>query len=424
MNGGRLAVVFVIFVGCAIAWAILGRSVSRRTDQANTSLRGQVEGLWGQPLTQVAPRFSLIHEETVGQGKKRHTQQVTEPLTPDGSTLNADLRLDLRRKGLLWYRCYNVSFGGSYLVANPSDRPMTCRASVELPEANGTYSDLVFSLNGKRAVPVGQTATITASVALQPHQKGKLRFDYKTRGLETWTYKFGEGVANVKNLDLTVTTDFARVNFPPNTISPTTKEDQGGGMKLVWRFGNLLSGAAAGVEMPEKLNPGPIASRISFFAPVGLLFFIAVLVIIGVMQDRNLHPMHYFFTAAAFFAFHLLFSYLADQIALEQTFLVAAAVSVLLVTSYVVRVLGPAFTFKVVLPSQVLFLVLFSYAFFFLGYTGLTITVGSIITLAILMHVTAKVKWDDKLTGPPKRPVPTAALPAPPAPPPAAGQAE
>jgi inner membrane protein involved in colicin E2 resistance len=156
---------------------------------------------------------------------------------------------------------------------------------------------------------------------------------------------------------------------------------------------------------------------------VGLLFFIAVLVIIGVMQDRNLHPMHYFFTAAAFFAFHLLFSYLADQIALEQTFLVAAAVSVLLVTSYVVRVLGPAFTFKVVLPSQVLFLVLFSYAFFFLGYTGLTITVGSIITLAILMHVTAKVKWDDKLTGPPKRPVPPAALPAPPAPPPAGGQA-
>ena len=394
MNGGRLAVVFVIFVGCAIAWAILGRSVSRRTDQANTSLRGQVEGLWGQPLTQVAPRFSLIHEETVGQGKKRHTQQVTEPLTPDGSTLNADLRLDLRRKGLLWYRCYNVSFGGSYLVANPSDRPMTCRASVELPEANGTYSDLVFSLNGKRAVPVGQTATITASVALQPHQKGKLRFDYKTRGLETWTYKFGEGVANVKNLDLTVTTDFARVNFPPNTISPTTKEDQGGGMKLVWRFGNLLSGAAAGVEMPEKLNPGPIASRISFFAPVGLLFFIAVLVIIGVMQDRNLHPMHYFFTAAAFFAFHLLFAYLVDHVAVAPSFAISALVSVALVASYARLFTGWAFALRRIAVAQTLYLVLFSATFFWPGYTGLAITVGAILTLFVMMQATGRLDWD------------------------------
>ena len=39
---------------------------------------------------------------------------------------------------------------------------------------------------------------------------------------------------------------------------------------------------------------------------------------------------------------------------------------------------------------------LFSYAFFFEGYTGLTITLASILTLAILMHVTAKVDWESR----------------------------
>ena len=43
--------------------------------------------------------------------------------------------------------------------------------------------------------------------------------------------------------------------------------------------------------------------------------------------------------------------------------------------------------------SQLLFLVLFSYAFFFEGYTGLVVTIGAILTLAALMQITAKVDW-------------------------------
>ena len=43
--------------------------------------------------------------------------------------------------------------------------------------------------------------------------------------------------------------------------------------------------------------------------------------------------------------------------------------------------------------AQVVFLVLFSYAFFFEGYTGLTVTVGAIVTLFVLMQMTARVDW-------------------------------
>jgi hypothetical protein len=37
--------------------------------------------------------------------------------------------------------------------------------------------------------------------------------------------------------------------------------------------------------------------------------------------------------------------------------------------------------------------VLFSYAFFFEGYTGLTVTVGAVVTLFALMQATARVDW-------------------------------
>ncbi|MEA3401342.1 MAG: hypothetical protein U9R79_08910 [Armatimonadota bacterium] len=39
---------------------------------------------------------------------------------------------------------------------------------------------------------------------------------------------------------------------------------------------------------------------------------------------------------------------------------------------------------------------MFSYAFYFRGYTGLTITIASIVTLAVLMHVTARVDRSTK----------------------------
>ena len=51
--------------------------------------------------------------------------------------------------------------------------------------------------------------------------------------------------------------------------------------------------------------------------------------------------------------------------------------------------------------AQFAYIVLFSYSFFFEGLTGLTITIGAIITLALLMITTAKVTWVDKFASKP-----------------------
>ncbi|HNJ71599.1 MAG TPA: hypothetical protein PL129_03805, partial [bacterium] len=52
------------------------------------------------------------------------------------------------------------------------------------------------------------------------------------------------------------------------------------------------------------------------------------------------------------------------------------------------------YTVRVVMPTQVIYLILFSYSFFFEGYTGLTITIGAIVTLFILMQMTGKTDWN------------------------------
>ncbi len=84
--------------------------------------------------------------------------------------------------------------------------------------------------------------------------------------------------------------------------------------------------------MPEKLNPGPLAARITFFA----------------------------------------------------------AVSMLLVLSYVRRFVGWRFALEKVAPVQLIYLVLFSASFFWKGFTGLAITIGAITTLFAVMQLTGR----------------------------------
>jgi len=54
--------------------------------------------------------------------------------------------------------------------------------------------------------------------------------------------------------------------------------------------------------------------------------------------------------------------------------------------------------------------VLFSYSFFFDGMSGLTITIGAILTLAILMLASARVDWSEKFRRKPRAAAPPAVV--------------
>jgi inner membrane protein involved in colicin E2 resistance len=106
--------------------------------------------------------------------------------------------------------------------------------------------------------------------------------------------------------------------------------------------------------------------------------------------------MNYFFLAAAFFAFHMLMAYLVDHVSIHYSFLIAALVSLGLVISYMRLVAGPRFALLECGLAQFVYLVLFSYAFFFKGFTGLAVTIGSIATLFAVMQMTGRINWSEK----------------------------
>jgi hypothetical protein len=197
----------------------------------------------------------------------------------------------------------------------------------------------------------------------------------------------------VRRFRLGVAANFAAVDFPPGTLSPTEHGAADGGWRGTWRFDQLVGAAPVGIVLPERLNPGPLASKITFFAPVSLLFFFFVTGVLLAARGRSIHPMNYVLLACAFFAFHLLFAYLIDHVAIAPAFAAASAVSVALVVSYARLFVGWRTAVLQMGVSQLLYLVLFSLSFFWKGFTGLAITVGAILTLFVIMQITGRVEW-------------------------------
>jgi len=413
----RIIAIAFIFVCTSVAWAILGGTLFARTYDSGSSSSSRVESTWGTQQNQAPPAASFVTktsrtEETLENGKKvlkTIEEEHTNPLPLESSSVDVNLDLEHRQKGLLWYSTYKVAFAGTYLFRNISDHDQNVTFMLPFPTNQAIYDDLSFLVDGQSVELVNANSTTSATTKIGAGKSVELKVGYRSQGLNEWRYNFGQAnVAQVRDFTLRMKTNFKDIDFPENSLSPSTKKETNSGWDLTWSYKNLLSGYQIAMVMPEKLQPGPLAGRISFFAPVSLFFFFFLMLIITTMRGIDLHPMNYFFLAAAFFSFHLLLAYLVDHVSIHTSFAISAAVSVFLVVSYLRLVVGTRFATREAALAQFIYLVAFSYAFFLKGFTGLAITIGSVLTLFVVMQVTGRIRWTDKFAANSPEPAPTA----------------
>jgi inner membrane protein involved in colicin E2 resistance len=399
MTGKVLAIV-AIFLCTAAAWAILGATIMARTYSAGSGLEPAVASSWGGEHTQAPPMASTsrtvarpIQENVNGRTVSKTVQEtVYTPVPLEQSRLRVGFGLEQRQKGLLWFATYRVMFHGNYLFRNTTESE-DMLVKLMFPASQAIYDDLVLKIDGQTVPLSTADGAVTARVRKVPGSIVRVEVGYRSQGTGVWRYSFGENVAQVRDFLMEMTTNFDAVDFPQGTLSPTTKKKTKDGWLLTWKYTNLVTGYRIGMVMPDKLQPGPLAGRISFFAPVSLLFFFFLIFIITALKRIDLHPMHYFFLATSFFAFHLLLAYLVDQVSIHVAFIICSAVSIFLVVSYLRIVVGPRFAFVEAALTQIVYLVGFSYAFFFKGFTGLAITIGAIVSLFVVMQLTARNDW-------------------------------
>jgi len=427
MTAARFFLIILIYVGTACAWAILGGTIEWRTHDRDEALSEEITARWGPSgLVQTAPGLSSF-----GAGD------------PARSEIKVHFDHENRYMGLVWFSTYTVSFSGAYTLAprTTGDGPDTF--TLELPAGARAFENLGIAIDAQEQNIAAAKNGNRLSVQVPADGKEHIvTVSYRTQGRDRWIYDLARGrevkaaapsrgrtgeetpaadagqPVMVKALSFVATTNFREIDYPKGCVSPTPHKAEAtdGGTKAEWHFENRSTRERIGIEMPSRENAGPIAARMSFHAPVSLLFFFTVMFTIMILKKVPLHPMHYLFISAGFFSFHILMAYLVDHVDIHQAFWICAGVSVFLVVSYMRLVAGVKFAVVYAGLAQLVYLIGFSYAFFFTGWTGLTVVIVAIVTLFVLMQTTGRLNWNEVFAAkalPPRPPAPVSpALPA------------
>jgi hypothetical protein len=406
MKAKHLLAIGLIFLGTLIAWMILGAATTERTDSSYSSLKGEVASLYGGDLIFRTPLcFRNVERITTAWEEGREVQTtVLEPVEQEAveSNVTIDVSLDRRKRGNLWFPTFRTRFVGEYLF-RVDDPEETWYLYSALESSNSIYSHISLAVNGQdreNLLPLIRHEAFTAV----PDEDGyiRLKISYESTGMENLYYYITEGdsLTQLNAFHLTINTDFKDFDLPPAMMSPTEKRETEKGFELIWDLDKAVTGKDLGLVIPGRLNPGEIVTRVTFFAPVPLLFFFTVLLIVTVIMKCPFHPMHYFFLAATFFSFHLMYSYFSDHMNLYLTFALASVISLMLTVTYLRLFAPPRIAYLIAPAIQLVYLVFFSWSFFFDGITGIILTICSVLTLFLLMQLTGRIEWNSLAAGP------------------------
>ena len=272
MTAARLAAIGFIFVCTAVAWSVLGGTVVGRTGETDGRLSQEVAQLWGGRHVQVAPQAFVLRprdvEEEVKEAdarggtvvrKVKRTVYDEVPLSAASSRVRVDLGLEHRRKGLLWYDTYTVAFEADYRLVNPDTVERGLLVRFAFPSKEATYDGFVVRLGGHEARPATDlTNGLTLIERVAPGSDLDLHVAYRSRGLGEWAYAFvKEGVAQVRDFQLVMTTDFDGFDFPAGTISPGARERTGAGWRLELGVREPRRGEAHRDRPSEPPQPRP-----------------------------------------------------------------------------------------------------------------------------------------------------------------------
>ena len=417
---GRIVAIALVFGITSIGWLTLAGVTSHRADTLGSRLGPEVAELWGQPHRQGAPEPTFLYEterateKTIIQDGQTQTIQTREvvleerPVLFSRTRVAADLHLDPRQRGLVWFSLYGVDFEGAWTYTHRASETGRLRLRFAFPDPQGLYDGFRFVVNGENLAARLQPrdGVIETLVPVAPGAVLNLEVGYRSRGLESWSYQPTRGVASLEDFEVQVSTDFEGFDYPNGAVSPTARTPRDGGMQLDWRFDQVVTGQSMGVTMPSIVQPGELATALSMSAPVSLFFFFFVLLVLSTVRGIDIHPINHLFLGGAFFAFHLLFAYGVDHLDVVPAFVLASIVSLVLVVSYLRLVVGNRFAFVEATIAQLVYLVGFSLAHFWEGFTGLTVTVLSIVTLFVAMQLTGRIRWSDVLSRSAERPTP------------------
>ena len=122
----KILPIIAIFFFTVLAWMILAGVTAYRASSSNKQMYSKAQQLWGEPQRQQVPEAYYTTEKKVKikktDGSKTYEEESIETerhnVNIESSDIKADIKLEYRKKGLVWCSMYKIGFNALYTVKN------------------------------------------------------------------------------------------------------------------------------------------------------------------------------------------------------------------------------------------------------------------------------------------------------------------
>lgn len=400
---GHYLIIASMALAVSFASLILGMRIADRHQE--TYMRGMesVENIWGGNIAQLPASFyqlEKVSQKKYNESLDKHYTEINDIQREIGfqqQWLELDVQSSVREKGLLKYPGYTLAFKGRFVVDNNQNQTDFYYFDFQLPEKAGNITDIQVFEDGEVFQADNNYADgIQWQGRLNGQQRKSFTIIYKAQGTKNFAYLLQEKKIEIKSLYLSMKTDYQEILLAEQAMVPTEKKSDKKIAQWIWQAQNIITGQNIAFNFQIAGNWGELVAKLFFLGPLSIFLFIGLLLIYTNGQASRLHPMHYFFYLTSFFIYYLLCSYLVSFLPVLFAVLIALMVSTSLLVYYTYAIGKHRLLIKIIIGGCLLFQWLFSIAFFFPAYTGLLITLASILAFAALMRASAQVDWQGK----------------------------
>lgn len=370
--------------------AIISQQISNRSSFANSELRQDVTERWGAPIEQPAPSVRYVSSGSV-------FNSLT-PLALDRQSITVDAAMNYRKRGLVYFSGFDLSFRGQYEVENREDHPidLVFVFPIHARKNQVLLSDLSFSVNGERA-PVnlsGDNNRLVWTGRAKPGERLRYDISFRGRGLESFVYVLDPGL-RVNGFQLAFhVTGGANFDYPPGVAPASSALSRDGAASLVWEYRSLESGVPVGLVLPsEKAFDAIIGTMVRrSWAP--FIPFLLVIVLLGVFHRRPLAAWQAYLVAAWYGLFFVMLAYLAAFMNFYVAYAISLVVNGALLFFYAQALISRSAAWFA-LGAAGAFLLLPTLAVILQGYTGLLYMLEIALGLAAFMIMTTREAFRD-----------------------------
>ncbi|MEN8216994.1 MAG: hypothetical protein ABFS56_11615 [Pseudomonadota bacterium] len=379
---------WLIFIPLLIGWIVLANRLETRTYNAMYKQLNLVKQIWGGNLAQPMPsvRYKRFGSDvsTLSKGEIH------------AADISVTLKVDYRKKGLVYYTGYNAEFTGKYTIKNPENENIYLSFIFPYPtqQGEGVLQNVKLLVNGaedSEDTEYQPNLTLWTGL-LGPSDSLEMTVKYDGRGLNQFQYGFEPG-KQINNFSMKVDVqgakalDYAESTMPPTESSQETPQ----GKILLWHLDKALTQLNIGVILPDKLNIEKQLFFMTYRAPAFFLLFLISLIAIIRLFGEQLNFIQIAVTSIAYFLFYPLFAYLLIYLGVIYSFLISFAIIGLLIFNYI-RILHGLKMALTVVTAYIFYLGITSLAALLPTYTGLILTIEGVLLMGVIMQVLSQHK--------------------------------